>query len=255
MIVLAILLLVGAAACDQVVASPTEGSRSAEPSPDSTVTGEHPPVPPALFGQVECGDDHAFAAELLFVDGRAEVDPDPAAAALRTFLSGPDSIGMPSDGWVRVSDLPGRVQFLSRPDDGSAWRVVGFVAGNGAWQLDLAGECVPRPLVPVGTSTAAWWLDPEFPPPLPTDTTVHALIVERACASGRTPEGRVRDPVIFEEAEWIVVLVTVTTAPGGQDCPGNPSFPITIRLPSPVGTRGLFDGSVIPARDATIPGT
>jgi prepilin-type processing-associated H-X9-DG protein len=253
--VLAIVVLIAAVACDQVVVSPSGASGSAAPSPVSMEPGQSPPAPPTFSGPVSCGDDHAFSADLLFVDGHAELDPDAVSAALRSFLSGPDAIGMPSEGWVRVSERPGRVQFVSRTGDAFGWTVVGFFEKDGAWELDLAGECTPRPVVAAGVSTAAWWLDPEFPPPLATDTKIHALIVERACAGGRPPEGRIRDPMIFEEDDWIVVLVNVTSAPGAQDCPGNPAFPITIELPSPVGSRGLFDGSVVPARDATIPAT
>jgi hypothetical protein len=248
----AICLAVVAIGCGQTP-TPSASTAPLAASPSNASAGPSS-GPPIFSGPVTCGDDHAFAADLLFVDGRAESDPDPGAAALRALLAGPEGTGMPHSGWIRTADAPDRVQFVARTE-GNEWVVAGFFLHSGTWQLDLMGQCSPRPLAPAGASLATWWLDPAFAPPIAADTTVHALIVEGACANGKPPVGRVLEPQIFEDDAWIVVLVTVANVPGGADCPGNPTFPITITIPSPIGDRGLFDGSVVPPRDATIPAT
>jgi hypothetical protein len=255
-ILLTFALVIGAAGCAGPAPS-TSGAASGVPA-TSTVAASagfaEPTLgPPVFSGPVTCGDDHTFAADLLFAVGHAETDPDPGAGALRAMLAGPDGAGMPATGWVRVADEPGRVQFIARAVAADELVVAGFFELNGAWQLDLMGQCSPRPVAPAGTSLAAFWLDPAFDRPAAGDTVVHGLINEQACASGKPPVGRVLEPQVFEGDTWIVVQVTVANVPGGADCPGNPTVPITVTLPSPLGDRELFDGSVIPPRDATVP--
>jgi hypothetical protein len=84
-----------------------------------------------------------------------------------------------------------------------------------------------------------------------TTTSIKAILNERACASGQSPEGRVQDPVIEYTAESVTVTISVTSRGGAQDCPSNPEFPITITLAEPLGERVLLDGGSIPPRDAT----
>lgn len=58
--------------------------------------------------------------------------------------------------------------------------------------------------------------------------------------------------VIAYRADAIVVTFAVTERPGSwQECQGNPSFPVEIRLAEALGTRALLDGSEAPPRDAT----
>ena len=108
--------------------------------------------------------------------------------------------------------------------------------------------CYPR--VP-DIRPASWWVDPATLP-LPASTrTIQGFIQEGACAGGQSPEGRILDPVIAYRSDAIEVTFTVAQQPGEQDCPGNPSFPVEIRLSEPLGTRALLDGSEAPPRDAT----
>ena len=100
---------------------------------------------------------------------------------------------------------------------------------------------------------ASWWLDPAGPPPAPASTTIRALLMERACASGKSPAGRIDPPAFLITDTTIVVRIDVRLRPGGQDCQGNPTFPFTIRLPERLGSRMLRDGSETPARDVSKP--
>lgn len=106
------------------------------------------------------------------------------------------------------------------------------------------------PAVP-NVGPAPWWVKPETLPIPASARTIDGFIVEESCASGRSPEGRVVEPTIEYRADAIFITFTVTKRPSPQDCPGNPEYPVEIRLAEPVGARALLDGSVAPPRDAT----
>ena len=97
---------------------------------------------------------------------------------------------------------------------------------------------------------ASWWLDPAAPAPTPTSTTIHALVREQSCASGKTPEGRVEPPAIDLTDTAVTITITIRRRPGAQDCQANPPFPLTVTLPEPLGDRTLFDGAGTPPRNA-----
>jgi hypothetical protein len=115
----------------------------------------------------------------------------------------------------------------------------------------IAGVDDPETDIEGRVGPAAWWVDPAAVPLDPAATTIPALIRERECASGQSPEGRVVDPVVFAATDAFLVNVWVRIAPG--DCPANPEFPIEVGLPEPLGGRQLLDGSEIPPRDASVP--
>ena len=112
----------------------------------------------------------------------------------------------------------------------------------------------PEKLVEGRVGPASWWVAPKAVPLPPETTVVPAQIREVACASGRSPEGRVLDPLIFSGEDAVLVTFWVRRAPGGgQDCQGNPEFATLIQLPEPLGDRKLLDGSQVPPRDASTP--
>lgn len=96
---------------------------------------------------------------------------------------------------------------------------------------------------------ATWWVDPAELPLDPATMVIRAVLVERACASGLSPEGRVLAPRIEYGQDAIVIDVEVVRREGDQDCQGNPEYPIEIELSEPLGDRTLVDG--FDGRDAT----
>ena len=213
----------------------------------------HTPATAAPTLEVTCGDGHVFAAALLEHAGRAQDEPDPAAAALRAWLASPEGREAPRTGWVRVGATGDRVQFVARRPDEGGLAVVGFSAHQGAWTLALSGECSPEVALPDGVSRADWRLDPGFPRPDASDRQIHVLLTERACASGEPPKGRVEPPIVVPTERAIVVSIRVRSRPGAQFCPGNPEFALAVDLPEPLGQRLLLDGGVYPPRDVTAP--
>jgi hypothetical protein len=119
--------------------------------------------------------------------------------------------------------------------------------------LVIASAPIPDGDLVGRANIARWWLDPAAPPPGPDATSIPALIQERACASGRSPEGRVLEPQVFYASDAILVTVWVRDQLVGQDCQGNPTFPIQVPLTEPLGDRELLDGSESPPRDASVP--
>jgi hypothetical protein len=119
--------------------------------------------------------------------------------------------------------------------------------------LVIASAPIPDGDLVGRASLASWWLDPDAPPPTAEATRLSALIRERACASGRSPKGRVLEPQVFSGGDAVLVTVWVRDQLGAQDCQGNPTFPVEIVLTEPLGERRLLDGSEVPPRDATVP--
>jgi hypothetical protein len=195
---------------------------------------------------VSCGDGHFFSPAVLEVPDRAEEGSDPAALALRTYLAPPltaESDNMPKVGWHRVAQTATKVQFVA-VSDAHVWVVGFFVGPSGDWELDLAGECEGIVQRANGFGRADWWLDPRFDAPQDTDELVQAVLQERSCASGHSPDGRVAPPSIAYFENAIVVTMSVRHRPGGQDCPGNPEFGFKLQLDQAVGGRRLLDGGV-----------
>jgi hypothetical protein len=117
----------------------------------------------------------------------------------------------------------------------------------------IAAVPVPRGDVDGELGAASWWLDPAAAPPTAASVAIHGLVQETACASGRSPEGRIQGPLIELTVTAVTVTFGVRHLPGGQDCQGNPAFPVTFELPDPLGERPLLDGSKVPPRDASKP--
>jgi hypothetical protein len=215
--------------------------------PDTT-----PTIDPAIAQGVTltCGDGPNFAAELLLDAGQAEIATDSASAALAEILKGPDGAGLPSSGWHRVISTPNSVMFVA--PDGAGWSMVQLTATATGWFLDLSGACSMSPALPEGVGKASWWIDPAAGSPDADATFVSAFVLEEACASGKSPAGRVLPPVIAASDTAISVLIAVRKRPGGQDCPGNSPLAIKVDLGEAIGDRKLLDAGEFPPRDATV---
>lgn len=225
------------------------------PSPSATPPLEPsvgPPLDRAVLG-LTCGDGLVFHPALLESPGHAETDPDAAAGALRVYLAEIGFATHPRSGWVRTAQTADKAQFIAQDPDGDQWFVVGFTTRQGNWTHDLADMCQPEIVPPAGVNRAEWRLDPAFPRPGAGDRQIHVLIHELACASGQSPEGRILPPMIASSPTAMTIAILVTSRPGGQDCPGNPDFALTIDLPEPLGGRTLLDGAVYPPRDISQP--
>jgi len=263
-ITLAIALLL--VACSQqpspspaVPGSPSPAGTGSAPSDAGQTDFPTPPsIDPALAAglSVTCGDDRAFPAESVVDQGGSESELDPASLALRQILTGPDGAGLnlPPAGWHRVIRTSTEALFVAPallPAD-SQWVMVSLMNAAGTWTYDSAGACQMTVALAKGIGPATWWLDPAAGKPAADATSVAAIVLERSCASGASPDGRVLPPAIRSGASAISVLVAIRHRPGDQDCQGNPPLAIRLDLGEAIGSRALLDGGEFPPRDASV---
>ena len=110
-----------------------------------------------------------------------------------------------------------------------------------SWAWSGSGDCEPRAWAPPGYGAATWILDPAFRRPGPTTKTLHLLVSEWACASGRSAHGRIGPAYVTYDAFTVRIELIVRHRPGGQDCQAVAPNPATLRLSEPVGDRNLKD--------------
>lgn len=139
-----------------------------------------------------------------------------------------------------------------RPSIGAlAVLTLAIVAACGTTTPSVAPSTPPSAPSAGAAGSATWWVDVTLIPLAPETTEIKGFVMETACASGQSPEGRVNEPVIEYGAESVTVTFTITPRPGGQDCQGNPEFPVSVTLTEPLRERELLDGGSNPPRDAT----
>jgi hypothetical protein len=109
----------------------------------------------------------------------------------------------------------------------------------------------PNGVVVGELGATSWWLDPQAPAPRADSVSIRGFVLERACTSGQTPEGRVERPLFDLTETAVTVVIGIRTLPDGQDCQGNAPFPVRIELPEPLAERALLDGGSVPPRDAS----
>lgn len=137
------------------------------------------------------------------------------------FLAPTDAYGPP--GWVSVEVTTG-----GRPGDASM------------------GQCDPRVVPAADLGPVDWWLDPGAAPPNAASTELHVLVLEQACASGSSADGRIAGPAIDDGTTSVTITIGVRRAIGDQGCPRNPPTPYVMRLNEPLGARTLLDGGHAP---------
>ncbi len=209
---------------------------------------------PALAGpDLSCGDPgSAFPAAILGRPPNAELGAGPAADALRRYVREPDVVeqGWPNQGWRVVESSPTRVTYLANGGPSSSWWIATFEPQDQQWLFWEGGACHLQIDLPDGVSFASWRIDPANPP-TPDATTIHVLGTEQACANGDPPIGRVLAPIVLPTDKAVTIALVVKHVPGGADCPGNPEFRQEVSLPTPLGTRQLFDGGTVPPAPRT----
>lgn len=244
-------------------------SRSAPPTNAPTPTIEPTPAPVAtmkpasddvlplagrdgLPGSLYCGPYMPFPFEALEAPTGAEDRVGPEFDVLRSTAGtdpepggdfGPDptfrEVARDATAVVFLHELPAdtiqdfRYLYILVGRDGLDWRWAG------------SGDCTPRAVPPPGYGQATWTLDPDFPGPGRDTRTLHILVQELACSSGRSASGRISPAFVIWDERQFDIEVFVETIPGGGDCQAAPPTPATLRLPVRLGDRILFDAGTI----------
>ena len=222
-------------------------------SPSGSIASPGSSLQPDLL-RYACGR-FPFGPEILARGpGTAELDPNPAAAALRTHLarSEPDVDFLPDSGWILAGMDGSGAEFVTVGGD-LGMKTVTVENGPGGWAVTGWGDCQPRIVLAEGLGPAEWWFDLAKPLPGPETQVFDALVTEMSCASGRTADGRIVGPAIIATEEVVLVMFAVRPLPGAQNCPSNPSTRVTVDLGEPLGERALLDGGRLPPGDPTKP--
>ena len=231
-----------------VSASPS-GSPAGRQTASATASS---PSPAITVGELRlsCGGPLTFTTDDLLAAPGAEGMQHPAAEPLRALM---ESDQLPNrSGWRLVALTDDRAFFLlpALPAEGVAFWYAEVEAGaqaDSAWQTGPFGQCDPMPRFE-GLSAARWELaaDADL---RPESQVVRVLVFELACASGRSPEGRIA-PAAIDYGDDSVTIVLGTRPPAGpagpQTCQGSPPAVFSIELREPIGNRMLLDGSVFP---------
>ena len=201
-----------------------------------------------------CTPDHpSFTIDGLLMAPPADAVDDPALAVLRDVLA---AGSLPTEGWRRAAVTGDEVVFVAEWPGGEApYAVVNVVPGGAGtalhdgWGADSYGGCTPRPVAPAGVTVANWYVDPSADALGPKADALSVLVHEQACASGQPAEGRILHPIVDYGETEVTITILVRTAPGAQECPGNPATPLMVELEEPVGDRVLRDGGQYPPGD------
>ena len=216
---------------------------------------------PTPSGPVATGDPIAVANDLRYAcnvfpfdpaiargAGNAEAGVDDLASTLRAALAPgglpDDGIAMPAAGWHLTGQDATSAEFVN-----FANRRVAYIqferVGSGEWRVSGWGNCQPQIVVQDGLGVATWIPDPAEPAPGPGSTSFMALVTERACASGRSADGRIVGPRVLLLEDRVLVVFAVRPRPGGQNCQGNPSSRVRVDLGEPLGDRELVDPALL----------
>ncbi len=157
--------------------------------------------------------------------------------------------------WSVVEETSTELLLFGQPDSsitGEAhYRYAQFELVAGDWRAASWGGCRIE-VTAEGFGIATFELNPDNPPDA-SDTTLHVLATERSCASGQVPSGREVVPVVVETSDAVEIIVLVESPVGGQDCQGNPAFPLTVELDGPLGNRMIRDAALYPVEDRPWP--
>lgn len=120
----------------------------------------------------------------------------------------------------------------------------------GTWHYASADVCTPRLAEGNQGGRAEVRLADA---PSPSDTSLQLLVMERACASGQSAEGRIVVDELELTATEVRLRVSVTPPPGdSQTCPANPWTPVEVDLGEPLGDRTVVDANLIPAAELSV---
>lgn len=143
--------------------------------------------------------------------------------------------------WVLVVEDDYGATFLAR--QGERWLEAPVFAGSDGWVPGTIDDCTPREFTASDYGAIEWRLDPAFPAPTAATVEIHVLVTETACANGEPPLGRLVPPLVTYSASNLHISVGVRPLGGPANCPSNPSLPVTVVLPEPLGDRSLTGDS------------
>ncbi len=194
------------------------------------------------FGQIEVGHQPADYIRVTF-DTLKQIDVN---AANCPYISGNYSV---RDGRLATWDLRPLLIGCGPVEDDTSWWFARLLAssptvvakGNDVVLTSSEFSAVLRD----HSEPVQWTVAPGFPFDGPT-RTLHVNVLEWACASAQTPQGRILPPRIEYDADAIYISIRIKTL-ASATCPGNAPYLYTFDLSQPVGDRTLIDSDFPPS--------
>jgi hypothetical protein len=140
-------------------------------------------------------------------------------------------------GWILVEKDDFGATFIA--DRGDTWLEAPVFAGSTGWAPATIDYCSLRPLTIDDGGALEVYFDSAFPKLTADATEIHVLVHESGCAGGGSPASRLLPPTVSYSEDSVTLTVRVRGLGGIATCPGNPSLPVTIELPEPLGDRAL----------------
>ena len=214
------------------IATPTDTVDPA-PNDDLALAGRH-----GVPGRLYCGGRRTFEFDDLENQTGAEAMVGPEYDILRASVGNPPT--------REVSRDESGVTFLADDPHPGPWEFGRYLSVDvdrkgTSWAWAGSGDCEPRASAPPGYGAATWTLDPAFRPPGPTSRTLHLLVSEWSCSSGRSAHGRIGPAYVTYDAFTVRIELIVESLQGGQDCPAVAATPARLTLSEAVGDRTLKD--------------
>lgn len=229
----------------RVTERPPTAAPSVAPSATSDLVELQPP-PILTLDEVPltCGSPLTFGVEALDTAPGAERADHPAARNLRQMMA--DGALPALSGWRLVVFNEQGALFLvpGTPSSGVDFWSAEFGPAASGWKAEGFGQCEIQPAF-AGSEAARW--EPAPGVVIGPDTLgFEALVFERACASGASPEGRIVGPAVVVLDDAVIVMFGTKPPPGPQTCLAGPPAVVRVQLPEPLGDRQLLDGSTFP---------
>ena len=194
----------------------------------------------ALLTAAACGDPDAV--------GQGDTaDPPPSTAVLVTLDTTPATTSTAP----AVTPLLDDVVF---PMEDGGWEgdpmveCGDVVVSLSAWTFGGGGSlgtpCTVYTAMPAGLGEVPWSVDPAHEASA-SDTELHLLVHEAACASGQPMGGRLLGPRVMETPAEVRITFGVVPLDGAQTCQGNPDQQVVVSLSSPLGERTVLEGRTV----------
>ena len=173
----------------------------------------------------------------------------PAVDALRAELDAPGPEPLPQGRWVIIRIDEDQATFAALlPDEFGYSR---FKRSGDRWRLSGHGSgppCESTVAFPEGLGRVEVSLDPDSLPSSDS-TTIHLMVTEVDCASGREMGDALVGPQVVEtETAVLVAFAAIPLSDQMVNCQGNPSTPVSIELSRPLGDRTIHDGVYVPPK-------
>lgn len=175
----------------------------------------------------------------------------PSHVALREALANPEpgSLEFNRSGW-RLASEKGGFAFFIGGSLGGLLQVLNLQDVGGRWRVAGSGYCYLTS-TPQGRAAISWRLAQDQPHLNRRTRQVRIVLTGGGCRGGMSLTPFIRPPIFRHLGRRLLLSIVTDPLPSFEPtCEGVYEPPITIKLPSRLGNRKLFDGATYPPTPA-----